>query len=260
MKKPTTPQTDVWNETVEDSEDAQVSVETVKTVPTSLQNINAVEYDMEGLMTDFPTAKELERFVYDQTGIILNVKGLANKVKYQIAMDTLNGTAPEQKYLTAENPYLEKSELIPEDPLKPIPQRDKDIPPVDTLQSLWHQTNFPHPDFEMRAQDAKVRVCFRKYNNGTITYEVEGPIEQHPVGEKLDKFGRSRPEKLVWVDPRTGEQVLRYNNGTFTKTGMKLYSFCKSQIVNKDQSIWDVWIDRDISQFNQDAVDNPWDE
>ena len=35
-------------------------------------------YDLEGLMTDFPTAKELEKFVFDQTGIVLNIKGRSN--------------------------------------------------------------------------------------------------------------------------------------------------------------------------------------
>ena len=40
-------------------------------------------FDMEGLMTDFPNATELQKFVYDQTGIVLNLKGRANRIKYQ---------------------------------------------------------------------------------------------------------------------------------------------------------------------------------
>ena len=56
------------------------------------------EFDIEGLMTDFPTATELERFVYDQTGVVLNLKGRANKLKYQIAMDVLNNVEIDPKY------------------------------------------------------------------------------------------------------------------------------------------------------------------
>ena len=48
-------------------------------------------FDLDGLMSDFPTAGELQKFVFDQTGITLNLKGRANKVKYQIALDCLNG-------------------------------------------------------------------------------------------------------------------------------------------------------------------------
>jgi hypothetical protein len=40
-------------------------------------------------------------------------------------------------------------------------------------------------------------VVFRKYKNGMISYEVEGPIEPRPVGEKIDKFGRSIVEILL---------------------------------------------------------------
>ena len=47
------------------------------------------DFDLEGLMTDFPTARDLERFVFDETGVVLNLKGRANKLKYQIAMDAL---------------------------------------------------------------------------------------------------------------------------------------------------------------------------
>jgi hypothetical protein len=39
-------------------------------VPKSTSN---ADYDLEGLMTDFPTAKDLERFVFDETGIVLNL-------------------------------------------------------------------------------------------------------------------------------------------------------------------------------------------
>ena len=70
----------------------------------------AVEYDLEGLMTDFPTAKELERFVFDETGTVLSLKGRANKLKYQVAMDVLNGVEVDPAYLGRDNPYLEKAQ------------------------------------------------------------------------------------------------------------------------------------------------------
>lgn len=220
-----------------------------------VETTNNVEYDLEGLMTDFPTAKELERFVYDQTGVILNVKGLNNKIKYQIAMDVLNGQEPDSKYVSTENPYLERNELIPEEPIKPIPERDPTIPPQSEVQHFFHHFNIIHPDTNMRALDAKVRVMFRKYKNGMITYEIEGPLEQHAIGEKLDKYGRSRPEKLVWVDPRSGEQVVRRQDGSYTARGQALVTYCKSR---EGGQVWSVWIDKDFAILNQQAIDNPW--
>ena len=68
-------------------------------------------YDLDGLMTDFPTAKELERFVYDETGYVLNLKGRANKLKYQVAMDTLNGSTPDSEFIGKDNPYMDKTEM-----------------------------------------------------------------------------------------------------------------------------------------------------
>lgn len=253
MKKTTQQQTNVWG----DEPVIEPASDTVEqaVAPRSVSN---AEFDMEGLMTDFPTAKELEQFVYDQTGIILNLKGRANKLKYQIALDTLNGKEPEAQYVHGENPYLDKNELIPEEPVRPIPARDATLPDPSTVTYTWHQFNVPHPDYEMRAVDAKVVVEFKTYQDGSISYQTLGPLEKHSIGEKLDKYGRSRPEKFVWVDPRTGEQTLRTKDGQFSKTGRSLYAYCKSQKVNKTSSVWDMWIDRDVAQTIQGAVDNPW--
>lgn len=254
MKKTTTQQ-DVWNDEV-GFEPEVVSTPVEPTKPTT-KSVSA-EFDLEGLMTDFPTATELERFVYEQTGIALALKGRNNKMKYQIALDTLNGIQPASEFVTNENPYLERNELIPVDPIKPIPERDKNLPSMETLQHQFHHFNVPHPEQGMRALDAKVIVCFRKYEDGSISYEIVGPLEQHSVGEKLDKYGRSRPEKLIWVDPRTGEQAVRYRDGTYTRMGQRLVTYCKSNTVNKNSSIWETWIDRDFAAFTQDALDNPW--
>ena len=62
------------------------------------------DFDIEGLMTDFPTAKDLERFVFDETGIVLNLKGRANKMKYQVAMDVLNGSTRAHERTAATRP------------------------------------------------------------------------------------------------------------------------------------------------------------
>ena len=148
--------------------------------PTKPAGLNALEYDLEGLMTDFPTAKELERFVYDETGIVLNLKGRANKLKYQIAMDVLNGTEVEDKFIGKENPYIERSEMIPTDPIKEPPQRDKTLPPKDQQQNAFYSPVIPHPDEESRMLGKKVHGVFRKYKNGMISYEILGPLEQRP--------------------------------------------------------------------------------
>jgi len=31
-----------------------------------------------------------------------------------------------------------------------------------------------------------------------------------------------------------------------------------SKKVNKDQSVWSIWIDRDFVSFNQGSIENPW--
>ena len=165
------------------------------------------EYDIDGLMTDFPTATELERFVFDQTGVVLNLKGRANKLKYQVAMDVLNGQDVDPKFIGRDNPYLDKADMVPEEPLKTLPPRDKQIPDRDDIQNEFFTAFVPHSDPEYHAQGRMMHCTFRKYKNGTITYEVMGPIEPRPFGVKIDKFGRERPEIIKWVDPRTGEQI-----------------------------------------------------
>ena len=116
--------TDVWNtEPVEDSIDSNtvdLEVQTVDQSPVQEKLSKPAKktpdnseplYDLEGLMTDFPTAKELEKFVFDKTGLVLELKGRSNKFKYQTAMDVLNGSAPDDSLLGNENPYLDKNEI-----------------------------------------------------------------------------------------------------------------------------------------------------
>jgi hypothetical protein len=216
-----------------------------------------VEYDLDGLMTDFPTARDLERFVFDETGIVLNLKGRSNKLKYQVAMDVLNGGKPPAEVIGTENPYLDKVELIPEEPFKTDFARDPEIDLAGPEVTRFGTSVFPHPDPEWRARDQKCQVVFRKYMNGTITYEVLGPVAKRAVGTKINKFGQKQPEKYVWIDPRTGEQIIRNAAGKLTPLGTRLQAFMKKQRVNKSNH-WDTWIDRDFVASDNAIVDNPW--
>jgi len=215
-------------------------------------------FDLEGLMSDFPTAGELQKFVFDQTGVTLNLKGRSNKVKYQIALDVLNGHAPPPEVLGGENPYIDKNDIVPEEPMKSVPPQPAEIfghVPVTQFQC----DTFPHPDSQWQSMGQKCSVIFRKYIDNTITYEIIGPIAQRAVGNRVNKYGQQVPEKLVWVDPRTGEQIIRYSNGMITPIGTRLKNFMsKMKIGNKTQ--WDTWIDREfvIGGNASAALDNPW--
>lgn len=264
-KQPTKSQENIWDGPIEESTELEETMPVIEEVeptkptkPSKPQSLNAVQFDLEGLMTDFPTAKELERFVYDETGIVLNLKGRANKLKYQIAMDVLNGLDVDEVFIGKENPYIERSELIPTDPLNPAPERAKSLPPRDEVQNAFYSPMIPHPDEDSRNQGKKVHGVFRKYNNGMISYEILGPLEQKPHGEKIDKFGRIRPEVIKWIDPRTGEQVLMREDGTLTQIGKRLRAVLQTFKVNKS-SAWEIWVDREMISISDDAAHNPWD-
>ena len=216
------------------------------------------EYDIDGLMTDFPTATELERFVYDQTGHVLNLKGRANKLKYQVAMDVLNGITVDVKFTGGDNPYVDRSELVPVEDLKPVPDRDPGLPPESEIQNQFYTPFIPHPDPEYRAKNRKVHTVFRKYRNGMISYEVIGPIEPRSIGEKMDKFGRMRPELMSWVDPRTGEQIAVRADGSMTPRGRNLRAIMMTLRVNNTNH-WNMWVDRDFISSERGELRNPWD-
>jgi hypothetical protein len=222
------------------------------------KSTNAGDFDMDGLMTDFPTAKELERFVFDETGIVLNLKGRANKLKYQVAMDVLNGMEVDLKFVGGDNPYIDRTELVPVEDLKPVPAKDKALPDNDQLQNIFVSNAIPHTDFEYRMQDKKVSVYFRKYKTGEISYEIVGPIDQRPHGMKLDKYGRERPEIIKWVDPRTGEQAIVRSDGTLTPQGRKLRALMQSFKVNNSNQ-WDTWVDREFISLGDNVISNVWD-
>lgn len=272
MKKPTGKPVDVWNDDVNTPQDEQVyeamepstvdtdfNAEALATITTvDALKPERIEYSLEGLKDDFPTATELEKFVFDETRVSLKLKGLAPQKKYEVALAVLNGDDVDMRYITGVNPYVDNNDLIPEDPVKPIPKRDPKLPQAAQVMSVFHDMAVPHPDYNMRAVDAKVVCQFKTYDDGSISYEIMGPLEKQSFGEKVDKYGRPRPEKFVWVDPRTGEQAVRYADGTYTKMGQRLRTLMESKRVNRTQSFWSVWIDRSFTQFNQGAIDNPW--
>jgi hypothetical protein len=264
QKTNTPAQDNIWDTTDEVKETVQKSIEQeipdIKTAtkPKAPQAVIHAEFDIEGLMTDFPTAKDLERFVYDETGIVLNLKGRANKLKYQVAMDALNGVEISEAYIGTENPYIDKAELIPTEELKKVPERSSDLPPRSRQQNAFFSPIIPHPDADQRAQDKKVSMMFRKYDNGMISYEILGPLETQPFGEKIDKYGRTRPEIIKWIDPRTGEQTIMREDGTLTPQGKRLRAMMQTFKVNKSNQ-WEVWIDREFVSLNDAVAHNPWD-
>ena len=231
--------------------------ETAKPVTASASHPEEPLYDLEGLMTDFPTAKELEKFVFDKTGYVLELKGRSNKFKYQTAMDVLNGLAPDDSLLGNENPYLDKNELIPTEELRVLPPLDPKIASAGPVVNKFDTNLFPHPDPDWKAQDQNCTVTFKKYSNGILTYEILGPIALRAVGVRVNKYGKEQPEKYVWVDPRTGEQIIKYADGTFTPLGTKLRSFMRRQRMNNSNQ-WDVWVDREFVAPDSVIDDNPW--
>ena len=257
--KNTTPTPNPWG--AEEPRDLVDAKEIAKKKQPLKEQVKADDlYDLEGLMNDFPTAKELERFVYDETGIVLQLKGRANKLKYQVAMDALNGKDIDAQFVGKDNPYVDKADMVPVDPIKPAPKSDPSIPGMNHLQNSFHSRMIPHLDSDLRAQGRCVEVTFRKYNNNMITYEVLGPIDERPVGEKIDKFGRTRPELITWVDPRSGEQIAQRADGTLTPMGRNLRALMRGSErfrVNKTNQ-WDVWVDRDFIVKDEFVTDNPW--
>lgn len=242
---------------VEQPQTAKAKAKTIAK-PQAPKAAAAHDFDLEGLMTDFPTAKELERFVFDETGIVLNLKGRANKLKYQVAMDVLNGEEVDPVFLGDNNPYIDKTELVPVEELKAKPARDTSLPPRNTLQNSFFSPMIPHPDDDMRAQDKKVHMTFRKYSNGMISYEIQGPLEQKPHGVKINKYGKEVPEIIKWIDPRTGEQVVMREDGTLTPQGKRLRALMQTKKVNKTNQ-WEVWIDRDFLSVDDSVLNNVWD-
>jgi hypothetical protein len=142
--------------------------------------------------------------------------------------------------------------------MKELPPRDPEIPDREQIQNEFFTAFVPHSDPDYHARGVKMHCTFRKYKNGCITYEVLGPIEPKPYGEKIDKFGRLRPEIIRWVDPRTGEQIVQREDGTMTPIGRRLKAMMQTLKYN-DSNQWLKYIDRDFVSLDQRAAQNPWD-
>lgn len=209
-------------------------------------------YDIESLKEDLPTAKELAQFVYDKVQVSLDLIGKPKSEQYEVAKNALEGKKVPSEYLTGENPYVEKKDIIPSDPMRKIPKRSIDLPDEEAQVHYFGATNMPHPLDPQ--SDKKVYIDFRKYENGLITYQITGPVEQVAVGEKLNKYGQTVPEKYSWIDPRTEERVLRNPDGTFTKEGRGVHTFL---IGEKGGGIWTL-IDRDIVSISAKNIADPW--
>jgi hypothetical protein len=211
-------------------------------------------YDIEALKADLPTAKELAQFVFDKTNglISLDLIGKPKDDQYQVAKNALEGKKIPAEFITGANPYMDKKDEIPEDPLRVLPPRDPNLPDPDAQVHFFGATNMPHPLDPQ--SDKKVYIEFRKYENGMITYTITGPIEQVPMGEKKNRYGQTVPEKYTWIDPRTPETVMRNADGTFTKEGRGLHTYCVGE---KGSGIWSM-IDRDMVTVTAKNIANPW--
>ena len=209
-------------------------------------------YDIEALKADLPTAKDLAQFVYDKTGISLDLVGKPKEDQYMVARNALEGKKVPADFQTELNPYIDRKELIPVDEMKKVPPRPADLPDEGSRVHFFGATNMPHPTDPQ--SDRKVHISFRKYDNGVVTYQVTGPVEQIAVGERINKFGQKQPEKFSWLDPRTEEIMLRRADGTFTEKGRGLYAFCVGE---KGGGIWTL-IDRNVLNIAEKNVTNPW--
>ena len=209
-------------------------------------------YDIEALKADLPTAKELAQFVYDRTQIALDLIGKSKEDQYIVAKNALEGKKVPAEFITSENPYVDKKELIPVDEVRKLPERSKDLPPEDSQVHFFGATNMPHPLDPQ--SDKKVGINFRKYENGLITYQVMGPLEQIAVGSRINKYGQTVPEKYSWIDPRTEELVMRRPDGTFTEKGRGLHTYLVGE---KGGGVWSL-IDRDMTSVTAKNISDPW--
>lgn len=209
-------------------------------------------YDIESLKEDLPTAKELAQFVYDKTSISLDLIGKPKADQYLAAKNALEGKKVPTEYISDVNPYVDKKELIPQDELPPLPERSKDLPAVDSRIHFFGATNMPHPLDPQ--SDRKVQIDFYKYDNGAVTYQINGPVEQIAIGERINKYGIKQPERYGWIDPRTEEILLKRPDGTFTEKGRGIYAYC---IGEKGGGIWPL-IDRNFLASIEKNVTNPW--
>jgi len=210
-------------------------------------------YDIDALKADLPTAKELSQFVYDKTGIALDLIGKPKEEQYLAAKNALEGKKVPQDFITTDNPYVDKKDIIPIDEKKPFPPpRSDSLPPEESEIHHFNATNMPHPTHPQ--SDKKVQIMFRNYDNGVITYQIMGPTEMVAVGERINKYGQTVPERYSWDDPRTEEIMLRRQDGSMTEKGRGLYMYCTGE---KGANIWPL-IDKNIESVSAKNIADPW--
>jgi len=248
----------VWDQPAEQSVAPAAKTKSTPAPAPAVEANTEMMFDLEGLKTDFPTAKELEKFLFDRTGHSIDLKGRSNQYKYQVALDVLNGALPPTELFNPENPYLDKNDLVPVEAMRPVPARPESLDGHYIVTTFVSRT-FPHPDAEWKASGQKCDVIFRKYTNNAITYEVIGPVAPRAVGTRVNKYGKEVPEKYDWVDPRTGEQIIRADTGMLTPLGTRLKGYMTRTKVNKTTA-WDAWIDREFILVGEGSgsLDNPW--
>ena len=211
-------------------------------------------YDIEALKLDLPNARDLAQFVYDKTNgeISLDLIGKPKEDQYQVAKNALEGKKVPAEYLTNANPYVDKKETIPVDEKRKLPPRSDSLPPIENRVNFFGAFNMPHPNDPQG--DKKVQINFWKYDNGLITYQIMGPTEMMAVGEKINKYGQTVPERYSWLDPRTEELVLRNPDGTYTEKGRGLYAYCSGE---KGAGIWRM-IDKSTMAIAAKNITDPW--
>lgn len=214
-------------------------------------------YTQEGLQQDFASTRELEQFVYEETGRALSLKGKSAVVKYAAALAALEGRLEDipAGILTDRNPFVDSADMVPMQELRPVPERDPAIPPGSTQVSSFYTAQLPHPDATENESGHLCDAVFKSYRDGTITYEILGPVNQRPVGTRINKYGQTQAAEIRWSDPRTGEQILQYPNGQLTGIGAAL----KANLENlRGLNAWRQYLNKSVASVNPAVLQNPW--
>lgn len=214
-------------------------------------------YTIEGLQEDFASTDELEKYIYEEVGIALSLRGKSKIVKYSNALAALEGRLKDidPAVRTDKNPFVDSADMIPMEELKPVPERDPDVPPGNTQVSSFFTAQLPHPDATENESGHMCDAVFRSYRNGVITYEILGPVNQRPVGTRVNKYGQTQAAEIRWSDPRTGEQILQHANGQLTDVGAAL----KANLENlRGLNAWRQYLNKSTAAVNPAVLQNPW--
>lgn len=216
-------------------------------------------YTAEGLAEDFANTRELEQFVYEETGHALSLKGKSKIVKYAAALAALEsrlGDIPEG-IITDRNPFVDSTDMIPMEELKPVPERDPALPPVATQVGYFYTAELPHPDATENESGHMCDAVFKSYKDGSISYEILGPVDQRPIGTRVNKYGQTQAGEIRWSDPRTGEQILQYANGTLSPVGRMLKANLEN-LNGRGLNAWRQYLNKGLATVDRAVLTNPW--